>query len=110
MTLPSSAKRNLQKFHKISPTVLVVASHVAENVMSIIAIDFNIVEVGVGGTEGLGELLDLGIILGCLVHELVAKEPNGMRGFGNLSHYRQCRSMPYTYSDWESSLKSLQRW
>ena len=49
--------------------------------MSIVAVDINLVEEGVGGTVGLCELLDPGVIKGLLIQELVAWECEDLETF-----------------------------
>jgi hypothetical protein len=66
--------------------------------MSIIAIDFNLVEERVGGIVGLGELLDPGIIIGLLVHELVAGECKDFETFVTIVVVDLCHPLIVTGS------------
>ena len=66
--------------------------------MSIIAIEFNLVEERVGGTVGLSELLDPGIIIGLLVHELVARECKDFKTFVTIVVVDLCHPLIVTRS------------
>jgi len=73
-----------------------VTSEETENVVSVGAVHIDLVEEGVGSAIGLGEFFNPGVIIGLLVHELVAWEGKDLETFVTICSVELCHPLVVT--------------